>query len=1523
MLFFLFGVVTIFLVDASKLRHSSSIDATEMVNTSIMLEQMSKLESEDAPSVPAKTQNKKKSQSCDGSVKSCSGHGYCQGGSCFCWGHYKGKDCSQGQCPKDCNSDKGWGKCVDDKCVCSDGRAGTSCDTAVCPSNNCNGHGVCVGNKCHCQAGFAGSACETLLCPNLCFGHGTCLNGKCKCDKDFAGAQCQSPACKNNCSNNGYCETGDNGVARCICFDRFSGDDCSETSCPTAVVGADCSGNGLCVFGVCKCDKSHGGKDCSQAICDAGCVHGECVDGKCECEEGFRGVACDVAMCPDSCSNNGYCHGGVCYCKPSYSGKNCAYKECPSSNPASTCSGHGKCIGGSCSCTSPWSGLDCSYQACPQDCNENGLCRAGKCHCFPEFSGEHCEYERCPENCNGHGTCAQGTCFCIDGWSGKACVSPSCAKNCSGHGKCVGPDECSCDEGFSGKACENSTCPGGCGDHGFCYAGTCQCANGWAGTKCDTRLCPYTHLGECSGHGTCHHSDDPNEQPVCKCDPLFGGPDCSRHVCPGQPKECSGHGQCTFKKSGGKAVADPDAPQVQCSCDAGWFGTACKSIDCKTCDDNGKNCNVCNGHGKCSCIGDSCQCKCNTGYGGSHCEIHPTCTNDCSGHGRCKSDLTCECFEGFSGDSCDHKPCPGNCGGETHGFCMEGICYCNPGSGYTGPDCNTKVCPRGCSGNGYCVEGKCVCKPTWTGKDCSVSKCPGGTNVCSGQGICAAAQSVVSPAASDKSHAPVKSKSMKTEVPVDEGKTGKRNASSMAKQTEPLKGAETKDASVKNDSTETNAGNVNENGLMLAEDGFSILPIGGDPNLTARATWSRASANGMRMKVIPAKSGLSDDTVAKMDAKKILASGKTLMKCFCFNGFAGEDCSKKACSPGCKEPSSVCDEDSGVCYCRDSYTGTECSKPDVAKGCRISCGENGTCVSGECKCDDGWGGKYCTEKVCPSSCEENGHGKCHVQNGKSTGLCVCDKGWHGESCEKKSCASECHYQEGQGVCKNGHCYCKDGFAGDDCGTPMTKCPKGCSGHGACHTSDDGTMKCQCKDGYLGSDCSAQLCKGYSKSLDTGDIQQCSGHGVCDMDQTLCMCDAGFHGEDCSCTRKCLNGGKCMSGECVCRDGFMGAVCEKTTCDGDCLGRGRCEKGKCVCRPGYEGAKCETLKCPNVCSNKGLCSNGVCRCSAGFINEDCSVPYDVKSPHVMKKVAGVLKTDYRSLVDTQSKLRSWLAPHRDTSLLLLETYVEELKGEYRERLRRMREGVMLISTTVESLPANHPLKDDVAAVKKLCHNVLVLLAAARQGAPKVPQISHNPGNKDSEQIDVGQGEWAQVQPVAKLSEGTFFQRQPADIFTLKRKSHEKLTKAVNKLIEKCGITPWMECPNECSAHGKCSCPDAQNGDKSNAVCSCTCDKLWTGVDCQSQLCVNNCSGHGTCGEEQIGICKCDKGWSGDSCSARSEGKCTKNCMAKCHLQTGIHTTDASEEHEASYWKCYAKCIKAQNCLLRTEEGQFLK
>ena len=81
--------------------------------------------------------------------------------------------------------------------------------------------------------------------------------------------------------------------------------------------------------------------------------------------------------------------------------------------------------------------------------------------------------------------------------------------------------------------------------------------------------------------------------------------------------------------------------------------------------------------------------------------------------------------------SYDAALCPQNCSG--NGVCLDGKCLCNKGFG--GPDCAQKECvPANCSGHGTCADGNCNCDSGWDGVGCDHSKCS--NKPCSENGEC-------------------------------------------------------------------------------------------------------------------------------------------------------------------------------------------------------------------------------------------------------------------------------------------------------------------------------------------------------------------------------------------------------------------------------------------------------------------------------------------------------------------------------------------------------------------------------------------------------------------------------------------------------------------------------------------------------------------------------------------------------------------------------------------------------------------
>ncbi|XP_021516255.2 tenascin isoform X2 [Meriones unguiculatus] len=428
----------------------------------------------------------------------CNLQGQCLDGQCVCDEGFTGEDCSQLACPSDCNDQ---GRCVNGVCVCFEGYAGEDCGLEVCPVPCSEEHGVCVDGRCVCKDGFAGDDCNEPLCLNNCHNRGRCVENECVCDEGFTGEDCSELICPSDCFDRGRCVNG-----TCFCEEGFTGEDCGTLTCPN-----DCQGHGQCEEGQCVCDEGFAGADCSEKRCPADCHHrGRCLNGRCECDDGFTGADCGDLQCPNGCSGHGRCVNGQCVCDEGYTGEDCGQRRCPSD-----CHNRGLCVQGKCICEQGFKGFDCSEMSCPNDCHQRGRCVNGMCVCEDDYTGEDCRDRRCPRDCSQRGRCVDGQCLCEDGFTGPDCAELSCPSDCHGHGRCVN-GQCICHEGFTGKDCKEQRCPSDCHGQGRCEDGQCICHEGFTGLDCGQRSCP----SDCSNQGQCVSGR-------CICNEGYTGTDCS------------------------------------------------------------------------------------------------------------------------------------------------------------------------------------------------------------------------------------------------------------------------------------------------------------------------------------------------------------------------------------------------------------------------------------------------------------------------------------------------------------------------------------------------------------------------------------------------------------------------------------------------------------------------------------------------------------------------------------------------------------------------------------------------------------------------------------------------------------------------------------------------------------------------------------------------------------------------------------------------------------------------------------
>ena len=422
-----------------------------------------------------------------------------------------------------------------------------------------------------------------------------------------------------------------------------------------------------------------------------------------------------------------------------------------------------------------------------------------------------------------------------------------------------------------------------------------------------------------------------------------------------------------------------------------------------------------------------------------------------------------------------------------------------------------------------------------------------------------------------------------------------------------------------------------------------------------------------------------------------------------------------------------------------------------------------------------------------------------------------------------------------------------------------------SGHGTC---DIRKRSCTCDFGWGGFACDSHVCPGTTVNRDTLEYSMCSGNGVCGRD-SKCNCHESFFGEDCSCEHECLNGGVCLDGSCKCSRQFSGERCEHSQCLNDCTnGQGECliseDTGEayCKCLPGYSNDDCSTRTCIDGCHGAGLCEEGICLCYAGNLGQSCELRFDPSSEGALRTISIALEEDFTSFLDVSARMEDSKSSR-------------ELVDESRQILRRLDADVQTLVQVADLIPARRIRGSDSKFEKMDMSSVR---SAAKAATETLGETSQD-----------------------LASHSTF--------------AHAKLTKSLNTLLASVNQGKLNSCPRApdglICGHGRCEV-DAEG------VGTCACDENWSGKACSEQLCLNNCSSHGSCVR---GSCECEKGYSSIDCSVKDDVTCRKACMSRCLLQCSTASEQPDRaSHHSCYDECFQPCIESPGCSSDSTAGR---
>lgn len=496
------------------------------------------------------------------------------------------------------------------------------------------------------------------------------------------------------------------------------------------------------------------------------------------------------------------------------------------------------------------------------------------------------------------------------------------------------------------------------------------------------------------------------------------------------------------------------------------------------------------------------------------------------------------------------------------------------GMGQTTEQLLSMPCPNLCNGHGWCEnhDRRCTCYSGYAGADCSQRTCPTGT------------------AWADEAD-----EILETDVAHNDVECSRR-------------------------------------GRCEALTGECVCGQGFEGAACERKSCSRDCSGRGKCVSMRYYASLKDPGLGTVYAYDEVWDANMIFGCACDDGFAGYDCSLRACPTG-DDPGTtgvtevqalVCTADGGsIALGFGRQWTTKLDHEASAARVKAALEELRTVLTP----GNADGIKVTFSSPATTMCDEDGDATVYVeflQNFGELPLLQVDTGDLSLSSGTASASVRRHRTgtkenvdcSNRGVCDPtaGACECSitsdctencfttsDGYGNEgargDCGAQVAvveTCPGEleCSSHGTC---DQTSKSCACQDGYAGADCSLMTCP-YGKSwfsLPTADnvahqiLAECSDGGVCNRDFGECECDANFEGAACEYLKcpgetECSGHGECLSMALLAEAAEVNGVATDLTYgaspndplrwDWDAV-RG------CKCDAGYTYYDCSGLICP--------------------------------------------------------------------------------------------------------------------------------------------------------------------------------------------------------------------------------------------------------------------------------------------------------------------------------------------------------